>query len=429
MLSVVWSKPAAPPRIRLVLSRAECNKEEQHPGARELRRALLMGWVGNEAGPLVHGAARRAGPAASSGMRRCAQVPGQRRRRRRRPRRELRGADDDGVAARGQQADGGRVNVAAAAVVTLTGGKTGDGGPIIHHSTDRIGRLLLAYSGCGRVVAGTRYFFSPAPLCRWGRGSSGGGGGGGGTSIHRSAPELGPSAARLPATARCRAAAGAVTGRRSSVGSGHARSSSSSSSSSSERRAGWPADDERAPGRCRAQQSPLVVVVGRSMDARPCSVIESIVALALRCEAETAERARQRRSGRRPPTTGWEAGGSLGCLPASIARAPVAGRAGPAEVERVGRHVVDANQQAAAVSCSGPRGSEAGVTVGGGGGGTTTEARPMLDRWRLAVAARPLQQAAASGAARPFERDGSSPAILEGRRGRGHIARTAGARP
>ena len=59
----------------------------------------------------------------------------------------------------------------------------------------------------------------------------------------------------------------------------------------------------------------------------------------------------------------------------------------------------------------------------------------MLDGWRLAVAARPLQQAgtlaaaASSGAARPFERDGSSPAILEGRRGRGHIARTAGARP
>ena len=43
MLSVVWSKPAAPPRIRLVLSWAECNKEEQQPGARELRRALLMG--------------------------------------------------------------------------------------------------------------------------------------------------------------------------------------------------------------------------------------------------------------------------------------------------------------------------------------------------------------------------------------------------
>ena len=64
----------------------------------------------------------------------------------------------------------------------------------------------------------------------------------------------------------------------------------------------------------------------------------------------------------------------------------------PEVVERVGRHVVDANQQAA-VSCSGPRGSEAGVTVGGG---TTTEARPMLDGWRPAVAARPLQQAAAS---------------------------------
>ena len=79
---MVWSKPAAPPRIRLVLSWAECNKEEQQPGARELRRALLMGWVGNEAGPLGLGAARRAGPAASSGMRRCAQIPGQRRRRR-----------------------------------------------------------------------------------------------------------------------------------------------------------------------------------------------------------------------------------------------------------------------------------------------------------------------------------------------------------
>ena len=191
---MVWSKPAAPPRIRLVLSRAECNKEEQHPGARELRRALLMGWVGNEAGPLVHGAARRAGPAASSEMRRCAQVPGQRRRRRR-PHRELRGADDDGVAAGGQQADGRRVNVAAAAVVTLTGGNHP---PLDGSDRPAAARLL------GLRVRRRRHsllFFARPALSR-------------GPWEQRRRPELGPSAARLPATARCRAAAGAVTARK-----------------------------------------------------------------------------------------------------------------------------------------------------------------------------------------------------------------------
>ena len=305
---MVWSKPAAPPRIRLVLSRAECNKEEQHPGARELRRALLMGWVGNEAGPLVHGAARRAGPAASSEMRRCAQVPGQRRRRRRRrrPHRELRGADDDGVAAGGQQADGRRVNVAAAAVVTLTGGNHP---PLDGSDRPAAARLL------GLRVRRRRHsllFFARPALSRgpWKQRRR--------RVLRRSSVPPLPVCRLLLAVERPLVP--------SPVGSGHARSSSSSSS---ERRAGWRADDERARGRCRAQQSPLVVVVGRSMDARPCSIIESILALALRCEAETAERARQRRSGRRPPTTGWEAGGSLGCLPASTARAPVAGRAGP----------------------------------------------------------------------------------------------------
>ena len=78
---------------------------------------------------------------------------------------------DGGVAARGQQAGDRRVSIAAAqaaaaaaaaAAVTLTSGKTGDGEPIIHHSTDRVRRLLLAYPSCGHSssslsrAAGTR---------------------------------------------------------------------------------------------------------------------------------------------------------------------------------------------------------------------------------------------------------------------------------
>ena len=90
---------------------------------------------------------------------------------------------DGGVAARGQQAGDRRVGIAAAqaaaaaaaAAVTLTSGKTGDGEPIIHHSTDRVRRLLLAYPSCGHSsssltrAAGTRrrrhslLFFSARP--------------------------------------------------------------------------------------------------------------------------------------------------------------------------------------------------------------------------------------------------------------------------
>ena len=92
---------------------------------------------------------------------------------------------DGGVAAREQQAGDRRVSIAAAqaaaaaaaaAAVTLTSGKTGDGEPIIHHSTDRVRRLLLAYPSCGHSssslsrAAGTRrrrrhslLFFSARP--------------------------------------------------------------------------------------------------------------------------------------------------------------------------------------------------------------------------------------------------------------------------